>query len=165
MRRLFYVVAAVLAVAPLAALAPASAAVQHPAAADATCTGGWPQGVVWNISQNTAALAGYWKSNSGYIQDSSTGDTFCQVTDSNGDYSFRAKGTSDCVVYTPSTGYVTEKGCDYSSANQDWIVGENSTLSAQSDKSKCLDGFANSDVYMNGCGDAPDNQEWFIPSY
>jgi hypothetical protein len=165
MRRLVYAVAAVLAVAPLAALAPASAAVQRSAAADATCTGGWPQGEVSNANfSNLDDIVGSWHSVDGYIQDdSSTGDTFCRVTDSDGAYSFRAKGTSDCVAYTPSTGFVTEKGCDYSSTNQEWDATGDGYQTVESDLSACLDGTANSDVFMNGCSDAPDNQYWYIP--
>ncbi|HXB49901.1 MAG TPA: RICIN domain-containing protein [Streptosporangiaceae bacterium] len=160
MRRLLYAVAAVVALAPLAAIAPASAAVAHPAAAAATCTGGWPEVNVHNYSNVNDQLVGYWSDVSGVIDESSSGDVFCEVALTAPYYAFRLKGTSNCVVYTPSTGIVSVKGCDYSSTNQQWEgIGAN-FLTTHSARDKCLDGRAGQAVFMNGCTAAPDNQDW-----
>jgi hypothetical protein len=166
MRRLFYAVAAVVALASLAAIGPASAAASHHAAAQVeTCTGGWPVVIVegFHTSDNPTPV-GYWfESGNGEIYSQPSGpDDYCLVSLSTG-YAFRAKGTSDCVVYTPSTGVVSVKGCDYSSANQQWrgvAINGFGGLSVNSALNKCLDERADQPVFMNTCGASPDNQTW-----
>jgi len=164
MGRLFYAVAAVVALAPLVATGPASAAVSHPAAAQVeTCTGGWPVVIVAGLASKTDNFVGYWfEGGNSEIYSEGSADEYCLVTLSNS-YAFRAKGTSDCVVYTPSTGVVSVKGCDYSSANQEWdgvTINGVGGLSVRSALNKCLDATALNPVFMNTCGASPDNQTW-----
>jgi hypothetical protein len=165
MRRLLYAVAAVVALAPLAAIGPASAAVQHRAAAQAeTCTGGWP--VIIGEEFNSATPPdpiGYLFEGAGDVMYSETASPsdFCLVTLTSA-YAFRVKGTSDCMVYTPSTGVVSAKACDYGSANQQWrgiAFNELDGWSVASATSKCLDGSTDSPVYMTTCN-ATGNQFW-----
>lgn len=170
-RRLLYTVAVVAALAPLAAIAPASAAVQHPAAADATCTGGWPVSTVANFSANNLNdPVGYWQDSSSVIVDStseSSATEFCivRLVPGGGQYAFREKGTSDCAVFTRSLNVVEIGGCDYDSTNQQWQQpsGNQSPMWPVSANTRCLDGEANNtDVYMNTCATAPDNQYWYF---
>jgi hypothetical protein len=167
LRRLVYALAAVVALAPLAAIGPASAAVSHPAAAQVeTCTGGWPVVIVegFSASGENPAFVGYWfdGANNEIYSETASGDDYCLLTLS-ASYAFRAKGTSDCVVYTPSTGVVSLKACDYGSANQQWVgvdIGGLHPLSVVSAENKCLDEYADEPVFMNTCSASPDNQLW-----
>jgi hypothetical protein len=101
---------AVLGVAPLAAAAPASAAVQHPSAAQTdNCTDpAW----IYNTSSNSAtgSLVGYWNVNtsssneasgsSGEVEDSYSHKTeFCLSTTASGYLVFRQKDTNDCATW------------------------------------------------------------------
>jgi hypothetical protein len=160
MKKFLYAVAAVLALAPLAAIAPASAAAGHPAVAEATCTGGWQEVYVGNYNWNTGDFVGYWYVSSGDIFDGSSHTLFCEVILSGTrDTAFRQQGTSDCVAYVPSSGLTEMKGCDYSSANQEWIADSGGFLTTESATKTCLDS-SGLDVFMNTCTAAPDNQEW-----
>jgi hypothetical protein len=157
MKKFVYAVAAVLALAPLAAIGPASAAVQGPAAAQATCTGGWP--VVTNSNYNdVGSLIGYWHiSSSGIVTDSYglTPAEFCMVTVWNGSaVAFREQGTSNCAAFIPAQNYVLMKGCDYSSANQQWEVDQgNIWYTVSSNAYETLQGLGgNTDLLMNSLG-------------
>jgi len=165
MRRLLYGVAAVLALAPVAAIAPASAAVQSPAITRCS-NGNAPVVTVGNENAHGVFIGNWNVPSTGVVLDSFKHSTeFCWVTiDPNGIYAFREYGTNDCVAYQPSSGLVLMRGCDYSSANQDWHQGANGGfMSAGSDLAQCLEGDGgDTDLYMNTCGAAPDNQFWFI---
>jgi hypothetical protein len=167
MRRLAYAVAAVLAVAPLAAIAPASATVQHPAVAQTKCSGGWPVVTIRNANAVSGKYVGSWHVAKGVIEDSHsrTAAKFCEVTVRSGrEYAFREQGTRDCAAFQ-LTGYiVVMKDCDRSSTNQDWYLPHHGAgMYPNSDRKQCLDGSGgDEDIFMNTCGQAPNNQDWTI---
>lgn len=167
MRRLLYALAAVLAAAPLAAIAPASATVLHSAAAPAKCAGGWPVVTIRNTNVDSGKYVGSWHLRSGVIEDSRrrTAAKFCQVTVRSGrEYTFRERGTRDCAEFH-RTGYIVEmKSCARGNTNQEWFFPHNGAgMYPNSDRKQCLDGRGgDEDIFMNGCGKAPNNQDWTI---
>jgi hypothetical protein len=112
MRRALLGVVAVVARAPLAAVAPASAAVQHPAVALDSCNGNWVyvQNYVSNSNFATSNYVGSWHvdSSSSVEASGSTGEVedsysrlteFCATTYQTGWNVFRQQGTSDCATW------------------------------------------------------------------
>jgi nitrous oxide reductase len=85
MRRLLYTVAAVVALAPLAAITPASAAVTHPAAAATVCSG-HEEALISNQPSPGASNTSYWyvSPTSGNINDAHASmSDFCVVPEGN----------------------------------------------------------------------------------
>jgi hypothetical protein len=118
-RKFVYAVAALLAaLAPLAAIGPASAAVRHPAAAQVPCQGN-PEVLVNN---GNPSLIGYWNvpssgSNTGVVLDSYSHMTeFCMLqegtSDGQGWAAFRQYGTSNCATWSSSSNQVNMQACD-----------------------------------------------------
>jgi putative hemolysin len=102
MRRLIYTVAAVVALAPVAAITPASAAVTHPAAAATVCDG-HEEATIENHPSSGASNDSYWYlGGSGYINDAHANKTpYCVLPEGkvNNNYAFllRQEGTSNCA--------------------------------------------------------------------
>lgn len=167
MRRLVYAVAVVLIAAPLAAIAPASAAVQHSAAASAKCSGGSPVVTISNRSVRTGKFVGHWHLRSGVIGDSRSraATKFCEVTVRSGrEYTFRVRDTGDCAQFQRTHFIVKVKRCVRGNTNQEWFLRHNGAkMYPNSDRKQCLDASGHDDyIFMTGCGSAPDNQDWTV---
>jgi hypothetical protein len=119
LRRFAYAVAAVLALAPLAVITPASAAVQRPATTqNFTVCDNHPEVDVEN------PYIGWWNANHTEVLDSSGIyiTPFCKLPEGTANgyswYAFRKYGTSDCATYDASNNTVQMEGCDPSSNEQ-----------------------------------------------
>jgi hypothetical protein len=111
-----YALAAVVALAPLAANAPASAAVQRPAAPRTVCSG-HEEAKIHNQPSPGASNTSYWyvSPTSGNINDAHASmSDFCVVPEgkinNNYAFEFRQEGTSNCATPT-AEGFVTLIGC------------------------------------------------------
>jgi hypothetical protein len=126
MRRLLYAVAAVLALAPLAAIAPASAAVTHPATttiqpdnAPCNCNVSYadPQD---NTSQHTQI-------NGGFLYTSATSTTTFQYR-SNGELEINSGPyAGDCLWYNSPGSNFKAEGCNGSRPSDLWEFGNSSS--------------------------------------
>jgi putative hemolysin len=157
MRRLLYTVAAVaavLALAPLAAITPASAAVQHPAAA--TVCDGNEEATIENHPSAGASNDSYWYSSpSGGVHDAHASITdWCVLPEGkvNNNYAFvlRQEGTSNCAFAADSTVEMT--GCgSLATYTEEFQITHPSPQTGQMWAASAEDGFY---VQGNG-GDTP----------
>jgi hypothetical protein len=166
MRKFVYAIAGVLALGPLAVIAPAGAAVAHPAAPQILCDG-YPEVTIAN-QNSTGGYVGTMHLASGVITDSysKTPVDFClvQIVQYH-EFAFREYGTPDCATYQASTNIVLMENCDYATnTSQQWddTTGQDAGfVYPESDNAQVLDGSGgDTDVFMNTPLASPDNQYW-----
>jgi hypothetical protein len=145
-KRLVYAVAGVLALSPLVGLAsvsaPASAAVQHPAAAEATCA---DQSDPRNFFDGTADGGYLYESGGELFSNNTTSQEWCYETGNalsgGGNYFLmREQGTDNCAELDVSLGsYVYTATCDVSKLAQNWAWNDADVIyNQQTGTSACL---------------------------
>lgn len=171
MRRLTYAVAAVLALAPLAAIAPASAAVAHPAAAQVVCDGHEEASVA--NTPNSPGVYSWWYVGPNAVNDKDSASTeFCVLPEgkvnNNYAFAFRQTGTSLCVNYNSGNANVVMQTCNSSSASQKWQISHPGTQTGvmtnvyQPDGTTYLQGNGKDSPLFFTASDGQGDQSWTI---
>lgn len=175
MRRLIYTVAAVVALAPLAAITSASAAVQRLAAPETVCSGN-EEALISNQPSSGASNTSYWyvSPTSGNINDAHASmSDFCVLPEgkvnNNYAFEFRQQGTSNCV--TPGAeGFVTLTGCGSTPiSNLEWQIthpgpqtGEITSLDASDSGLSVSGAGGDHPLVLITAGEYPPQQTWTI---
>jgi hypothetical protein len=171
MRRLLYTVAAVVALAPLAAIMPASAAVQRPAAAATVCDG-HEEAQIYNQPSPGPANTSYWfVSPHNVVNDAHASITdWCVLPEGkvNNNYAFvlRQEGTSNCAFVADSNVQVT--GCgNLSTYTEEFQISHPSPQTGEMWAADSADGLyvqgngGDTPLELNGLSGLP-NQTWTI---